>query len=215
LVKEQGLPTVALVAHYDTFGIAPVSTTSLLRSLFFPLNLFLPILQGLSTGANSNAGGVVALLELARLFSKLYTTQKSPPSYNLLFVITGGSRLNFAGSRNWLNTVEPRVLESLEFVLCLDTILGASTDKNGSSPLFLHVSRSPKDATIANFHQVGVFLFLFSSSLSSLLIHFFPNTLPFFIFHFLTSLIHFPFILWFCSSCSDVETRRSWMPRQE
>lgn len=119
--------TIAIVSHYDSFAIAP----------------------GMSRGTDSNGSGLVALLELSRLFSRLYNTFKTQAGYNILFVITGGGRLNYAGSKNWLNTLDPRVLENLEFVLCLDTIGSVS---NGDT-LFLHMSRSLKDEKINRFYQ--------------------------------------------------------------
>ena len=106
----------------------------------------------MSRGTDSNGSGLVALLELSRLFSRLYNTFKTQAGYNILFVITGGGRLNYAGSKNWLNTLDPRVLENLEFVLCLDTIGSVS---NGDT-LFLHMSRSLKDEKINRFYQVLV-----------------------------------------------------------
>jgi len=116
-------PTIALVAHYDTFAVAP----------------------GLARGADS-ASGVVALLELSRLFSELYKSVGSHGRYNLLFVLTGGSRLNFAGAKHWLDKVDSRILESVEFSLCLDSI-------GNDQGLNLHVSRVPKEEPLQSLFE--------------------------------------------------------------
>lgn len=42
------------------------------------------------------------LLELARLFSALYSTGRSRPHYNLVFIATGAGKLNYQGSKKWL-----------------------------------------------------------------------------------------------------------------
>lgn len=42
------------------------------------------------------------LLELARLFSQFYSIGKSRPQYNLVFVVTGAGKLNYQGSKKWL-----------------------------------------------------------------------------------------------------------------
>lgn len=42
------------------------------------------------------------LLELARLFSGLYSTGRSRPQYNLVFILTGAGKLNYQGSKKWL-----------------------------------------------------------------------------------------------------------------
>ena len=42
------------------------------------------------------------LLEIARLFSVLYSNGKSRPQHNLVFIITGAGKLNYHGSKKWL-----------------------------------------------------------------------------------------------------------------
>ncbi len=61
-------------------------------------------LQDLSFGGDSNASGVAALLELARLFSRLSSQpgQNGVPRFNLVFILTGGGKLNYLGSKKLL-----------------------------------------------------------------------------------------------------------------
>lgn len=56
----------------------------------------------MSFGAESNASGLAMLLELARVFSQYYSNVKSRPRYNLVFIITGAGKLNYQGSKKWL-----------------------------------------------------------------------------------------------------------------
>ncbi|XP_052101120.1 nicalin-1-like [Mytilus californianus] len=119
---EEQLPTIAVVAHYDAFGVAP----------------------GMSVGADSNGSGVIALLELARLFSKLYTNSRTHAKYNLIFLLSGGGKFNYQGTKRWIEdnieNQESSLLTDVAYVLCLDS-LGKSDN------LFLHVSKPPKEGT--------------------------------------------------------------------
>ncbi|GAQ80052.1 Nicastrin [Klebsormidium nitens] len=119
--QPSAIQTIAIVASYDTFGAAP----------------------GLSFGAGSIGTAVVALLELARLFSKLYASGATHGGYNLLFLLTGGGPYDYDGTKQWLSSQDNRLLETVEFALCLDG-LGAW----GDGGLKLHVSRPPKEAAI-------------------------------------------------------------------
>uniref|UniRef100_UPI00358F1270 BOS complex subunit NCLN isoform X2 n=1 Tax=Myxine glutinosa TaxID=7769 RepID=UPI00358F1270 len=123
LEGNEDLPTVVLVAHYDTFGVAP----------------------GLSFGADSNGSGVVALLELARLFSRLYAHQRTHAPFNLLFLFSGGGKFSYQGTKRWLednldHTDSSWLQDSVAFALCLDTL-------GSSDALNVHVSRPPRDGT--------------------------------------------------------------------
>ncbi|XP_041646644.1 nicalin-1 isoform X4 [Cheilinus undulatus] len=122
-VGGEDLPTIVVVAHYDSFGVAP----------------------WLSYGADSNGSGVSMLLELARLFSKLYTYKRTHAGYNLLFFVSGGGKFNYQGTKRWLednldHTDSSLLQDNVAFVLCLDTL------GNGDS-LHLHVSKPPKEGT--------------------------------------------------------------------
>uniref|UniRef100_A0A674MJ78 BOS complex subunit NCLN n=1 Tax=Takifugu rubripes TaxID=31033 RepID=A0A674MJ78_TAKRU len=122
-VGGEDLPTIVLVAHYDSFGVAP----------------------WLSYGADSNGSGVSMLLELARLFSKLYTYKRTHAGYNLLFFVSGGGKFNYQGTKRWLednldHTDSSLLQDNVAFVLCLDTVGNGDT-------LHLHVSKPPKEGT--------------------------------------------------------------------
>ncbi|XP_029947274.1 nicalin-1 [Salarias fasciatus] len=113
-------PTIVITAHYDSYGLAP----------------------WLSFGADSNGSGVTILMELARLFQKLYSSSSTRPQYNLMFSLTGGGKYNFLGTKRWieenLDHAESSLLhDNVAFVLCLDTLA------NGDE-LYVHVSRPPK-----------------------------------------------------------------------
>lgn len=49
-------------------------------------------------GSDSNGSGVVALLEIARLFSILYSNPKTRGRYNVLFALTSGGPYNYNGT---------------------------------------------------------------------------------------------------------------------
>uniref|UniRef100_A0A3Q3MJ35 BOS complex subunit NCLN n=1 Tax=Mastacembelus armatus TaxID=205130 RepID=A0A3Q3MJ35_9TELE len=119
----EDVPTIVITAHYDSYGLAP----------------------WLSHGADSNGSGVIILLELARLFQKLYKSSRTRPPYNIIFSLTGGGKYNFLGTKRWLEEnldhAESSLLhDNVAFVLCLDTL--ASGDE-----LYMHVSRPPKPET--------------------------------------------------------------------
>ncbi|XP_063003092.1 BOS complex subunit NCLN isoform X3 [Elgaria multicarinata webbii] len=120
----EDLPTIVVVAHYDSFGVAP----------------------WLSHGADSNGSGVSVLLELARLFSRLYTYKRTHAGYNLLLFASGGGKFNYQGTKRWLednldHTDSSLLQDNVAFVLCLDTL------GRGNS-LHLHVSKPPKEGTL-------------------------------------------------------------------
>ncbi|CAH2293207.1 nicalin isoform X1 [Pelobates cultripes] len=120
----EDLPTIAIVAHYDSFGVAP----------------------WLSYGADSNGSGVAVLLELARLFSRLYTYKRTHASYNLLFFASGGGKFNYQGTKRWLedhldHTDSSLLQDNVAFVLCLDTL-------GSGDSLHLHVSKPPREGTL-------------------------------------------------------------------
>ncbi|KAI3370317.1 hypothetical protein L3Q82_025090, partial [Scortum barcoo] len=119
----EDVPTIVVTAHYDSYGLAPWS----------------------SYGADSNGSGVTILLELVRLFHKLFSSPSTRPPYNLMFSLTGGGKYNFLGTKRWieenLDHAESSLLhDNVAFVLCLDTL--ANSDE-----LYMHVSRPPKPHT--------------------------------------------------------------------
>ncbi|XP_050422009.1 nicalin [Adelges cooleyi] len=116
---REKLPSILIVAHYDSFGLAPE----------------------LSYGADSNGSGAAILLLLAKVLSKVYA-EKYRPKYNIMFILSGGGKLNYLGSKNWIEQQfeKSNTLQDVSFVLCLDSL---GSDKT----IHAHVSKPPKDDT--------------------------------------------------------------------
>ncbi|KAM3191372.1 hypothetical protein ACQJBY_068951 [Aegilops geniculata] len=114
------LPTIAIVANYDTFGAAPA----------------------LSVGSDSNGSGAVALLEIARIFSRLYSSPKTRGKFNLLFGLTSGGPYNYNGTSKWLRSFDQRGRESIDYAICLNSVGSWSND------LWMHVSKPPENPYI-------------------------------------------------------------------
>ncbi|XP_013162515.1 PREDICTED: nicalin-1 [Papilio xuthus] len=119
LVGRSEARTIVIAAHYDAAGLVPE----------------------LAQGADSNASGAVAVLELARIFSRLYSSVAVRGAPSLLFVLTSvGHSLNYFATKKWLeeqlDVTDASLLQDVSFVLCLDSI--------SSENLNLHVSKPPK-----------------------------------------------------------------------
>jgi BOS complex subunit NCLN len=123
LGDSDAAPTIGIVANYDTFAAAP----------------------GLAVGANRGGSGTIALLQIARIFARLYSDSRSIGAYRLVFILTSGDRFNYAGSKNWLDNADARVLDSMELVVCLDT-LGLD------GPLHMYYSRPAKSDQLKMFY---------------------------------------------------------------
>jgi hypothetical protein len=108
------LPVIAVVASHDSLAVAP----------------------DLAVGADANGSGVIAILQLVRMFSKLYSFGRQQGRYNLMFVLTGAGKLDYAGTRYWLEQTDSRILDRIEFALCLDSI-------GKGDGLFMHTSKQP------------------------------------------------------------------------
>jgi hypothetical protein len=92
-------------------------------------------LQELAFGADSNGSGVSMFLELARLFSHLYTNSKSRAHYNILFLLSGAGKLNYQGSKKWLDD-QLDGLEGSLIQVCESSMM--NTDDNIFSLHFLY-----------------------------------------------------------------------------
>ena len=112
-------PIIAIVAHYDSLGV----------------------ISDLPQGIDSNGSGIVILLELIRILSKLYENYESMLKYDILFVLTSAGNENFKGTDIFLNNLDPSVSENLQYVLCLDSLGALGEDNN----LYLHLSRYPRE----------------------------------------------------------------------
>lgn len=112
--------TIVIAAHYDSSGIVPE----------------------VSVGAESNASGAVAVLELARIFSRLYSGGAARGGASLLFVLhSTGHSLNYFAAKKWLeeqlDSSDASLLQEVSFAMCLEAVSSARG-------VTMHVSKPPR-----------------------------------------------------------------------
>ena len=75
---------------------------------------------------------------------RLYTNSNLKPKYNLVFVLSGGGKFNYVGTKGLLEDLDSSeaasLLSSAEYTLCLDSLSMAD-----SGNLYVHVSKPPKE----------------------------------------------------------------------
>ena len=88
--------SIVFTAHYDAYGIIPVEGQN----------------DSICNGAQDNAVGVGAMIELARIFAN-----EVVPGHNIVFVATAGEEFGQYGSRYY---VQNPVFPSDEIIICLN-----------------------------------------------------------------------------------------------
>jgi aminopeptidase YwaD len=114
--------TIILGAHYDHLGFGEDKNA-------------LDTLRAVHNGADDNASGTAALIELARLLK-----QSPPKNNNYLFINFSGEELGLMGSKYWLEhptlAVHPNYMINMDMVGRYDTIHKLTVGGYGTSPLW-------------------------------------------------------------------------------
>ena len=130
--------TIIIGAHYDHLGLNEHHNSTLMNSD-----------SEIHNGADDNASGVSAVLELARMFSKNKTQEKA----NYVFALFSGEEDGLMGSKKFAEDVKSRY-PNVVSMINLDMIGRLNKDKDltvggvGTSPLFGEMIRQYKPAGV-------------------------------------------------------------------
>lgn len=120
--SETSLPTLVISAFYDSTSVVPA----------------------LSYGGDSNASGLIVLLEIARILFRLRSQTSTPCKVNVVFVTSGGGKLNYWGTKKWIEEKLERQSESLLSDTVFTLSLESLGDRYNEKVLYMHTSREPK-----------------------------------------------------------------------
>lgn len=140
-IDKQAANTVIIGAHYDHLGYGEDKTA-------------LDTFHAIHNGADDNASGTAALLELARLLK-----EKSPVNNNYLFIHFSGEELGLLGSKYWLENptikVAPNYMINMDMVGRYDTAHKLTVGGYGTSPAWAEVWKNLKTTLITKFDSTG------------------------------------------------------------
>lgn len=119
-------PVIAIVANYDDLNLA----------------------IDMPSGMNSNASGLISVIEIMKILSKYYQEYDSNVTYDIMFLLTSAGNLNHKGGDYFLNNLNSAALENIHFALCLDSISvynNLLNDNESKDKLYLHVNENIND----------------------------------------------------------------------
>lgn len=133
--------TVIIGAHYDHLGYGEDKSA-------------LDTFHAVHNGADDNASGTAALLELARMLKV-----KAPTNNNYLFIHFSGEELGLLGSKYWLENptvkITPNYMINMDMVGRYDTSHKLTVGGYGTSPVWGEVWKGLSSNLIVKFDSTG------------------------------------------------------------
>lgn len=133
--------TIIIGAHYDHLGYGEDKSA-------------LDTFHAIHNGADDNASGTAALLELARMLKV-----KAPTNNNYLFIHFSGEELGLLGSKYWLENptvkITPNYMINMDMVGRYDTSHKLTVGGYGTSPVWAEVWKSLNSNLIVKFDSTG------------------------------------------------------------
>lgn len=133
--------TVIIGAHYDHLGYGEDKSA-------------LDTFHAIHNGADDNASGTAALLELARMLKT-----KAPANNNYLFIHFSGEELGLLGSKYWLENptikITPNYMINMDMVGRYDTSHKLTVGGYGTSPVWGEVWKGMNRPLIVKFDSTG------------------------------------------------------------
>ena len=140
-INNNAANTVILGAHYDHLGYGEDKTA-------------LDTGHIIHNGADDNASGTAALLELTRMLKK-----QAPANNNYLILNFSGEELGLLGSKYWLDnpttTINPNYMINMDMVGRYDTAHKLTIGGYGTSPVWGEVFAAEKNNLVVHFDSTG------------------------------------------------------------
>jgi len=140
-INNQAENTIILGAHYDHLGFGEDKNA-------------LDTSHEIHNGADDNASGSAALLELAWLLK-----QKNNKGYNYLFIHFSGEELGLLGSKYWLENptikIKPNCMINMDMIGRYDTAHKLTIGGFGTSPTWSNILPNIKTSLITKYDSTG------------------------------------------------------------
>jgi len=140
-IDNHAANTIILGAHYDHLGYGEDKTA-------------LDTIHAVHNGADDNASGTAALIELARMLKR-----SAPAGNNYLIINFSGEELGLLGSKYWLEhptvAIQPNYMINMDMVGRYDTSHKLTIGGYGTSPIWGPIFTAEKNSLLVKFDSTG------------------------------------------------------------